>query len=81
MVWIKKLNELFKTYQLGDGGYRKNDENIYQIVNSFGGVDIAINHAKRRMKDFDENLLKPSQYNPGTMVWELVEELTKYLLE
>lgn len=79
--YAKKLNELFKMYQLGDGRYRKNDENIYQIVNTFGGVQAAINHAKRRMEDYDKNLLKPSQYNPGTMVWELVEELTKYLLE
>lgn len=79
--WMRKLNELFKVHQLGDGCYRKNDENIYNIVNTFGGVDIAINHAKRRMKDYDKNILKPSQYNPGTMVWLLVEELRKYLIE
>lgn len=79
--WTKKLNGIFKEYQLGDGCYRKNYESIYDIVDIFGGVDTAIKHAKRRMENYDKNIMKPSQYNPGTMVYQLVEELKKYLLE
>lgn len=77
--WNKKLDELFSEYNLGEGCYKKNYENIYNIVDSFGGVNVAIKNAKRRMSDFDENKDLPSKYDPGTKVHELVMELKKYL--
>lgn len=79
--WNKKLDDIFKRYELGEGKYLKNYDNIYDIVNSFGGVNKAIKNAKRRMKDFQKEYTKPSDYNPGTTVYELVEELKKYLDE
>ena len=79
--WTKKLNDIFKKFQLGDGCYRKNYENIYDIVDIFGGVNTAIKHAKSRMKDYDKRIIKPSQYDPGTMIFQLVSELKKYLME
>ena len=79
--WQKKLNEIFKQYQLGDGYYRKNYENIYDLVDSFGGVKNAINNAKRRMAAFRDGIDKPSQCDPGTMVYRLVQDLKRYLEE
>lgn len=79
--WQEKLDKIFKEYALGDGSYRKNYEDIYSIVDTYNGVDTAIKNAKRRMNKFDENKDKPSQYDPGTMVYKLVEELKSYLDE
>lgn len=79
--WNKKLDEIFAQYNLGDGTYRKNYEDIYSLVDSFDGVNTAIRNAKRRMADFDESKDLPSEYDPGTKVHELVIELKKYLDE
>ena len=79
--WNEKLNDVFKQYNLGSGKYQKNYENIYDMVNCNDGVNIAIKNAKRRMSDFNKNEYKPSEYNPGTTVYKLVEELKKYLDE
>lgn len=80
-AWNKKLDEFFKKFHLGDGTYKKNYDNIYDIVNSFDGVNSAINNAKRRMSSFKDGVDKPSEYDPGTMVYKLVEELKVYLDE
>ena len=66
---------------MGNCTYRKNDENIYDLVNTFDGVNNAIKNAKRRMASFREGIDKPSEYDPGTKVHELVQELKKYLDE
>lgn len=79
--WNEKLSEIFKQYNLGDGVYRKNYENIYDLVNIYDGVNNAIKNAKRRMARFDEKRDVPSQFDPGTMVFKLVEELKRYLDE
>lgn len=77
--WNKKLDEIFSEYSLGDGLYKKNYEDIYNILDSFGGVNTAIKNARRRMADFDDKKDLPSKYDPGTKVHELVIELKKYL--
>lgn len=79
--WNIKLDEIFKQYNLGTGKYQKNYENIYNMVNIFDGVNTAIKNAKRRMSEFDKEKCKPSKYDPGTMVYKLVEELNLYLDE
>ena len=79
--WIEKLNKIFEQYQLGEGKYHKNYDNIYDLVNSFDGVNTAIGHAKRRMNTFKKEIDKPSGYDPGTMVYKLVQELKVYLEE
>lgn len=79
--WNKKLDKIFNEYGLGDGTYHKNYEDIYKIVNTFDGVNTAIKNAKRRMSEFRKGIDKPSDYNPGTTVYILVEELNKYLNE
>lgn len=79
--WNEKLNEIFKQYNLGDGIYRKNYDNIYDLVNVYDGVNSAIRNAKRRMAGFVDERDIPSQYDPGTMVYKLVEDLKRYLDE
>lgn len=76
--WVKKLNDIFKQRQLGAGEYQKNCEDIYELVCKDGGVDRAIRNAKRRMESFDENGRKPSEFDPGTTVYKLVEDLKKF---
>lgn len=79
--WNKKLDQIFKELNLGEGRYRKNYEDIYNIVNVDDRVDLAIKNAKRRMSGFDERRCKPSAYDPGTMVYKLVEELKIFIDE
>lgn len=74
-AWNEKLDNIFEQYQLGNGTYQKNYENIFDLVNSFNGVDTAINNAKRRMAEYTVGVDRPSEYDPGTMVYKLVEEL------
>lgn len=77
--WNAKLDEIFKKNNLGDGTYQKNYDEIYNMVNIYDGVDVAIKHAKRRMAEFEKGGYKPSEYDPGTMVHKLVEALKVYL--
>lgn len=77
--WYDKLSEIFSNRNLGDGSYRKNYEDIFNIINQSNGLASAIRHAKRRMSDYKTQ--KPSEYDPGTMVYKLAEELKKYLDE
>ncbi len=76
--WNAKLDELFKSHGLSKDGYGKNIKNLYEILDSFDGVQTAIKNAKKRMADFSQNN-KPSKYAPGTTVHILVEELREYL--
>ena len=76
--WNEKLDVLFKEYGLSEDGYQKNYEDLYDMLDSFGGVNTAIKNAKRRMSEFAESDV-PSEFAPGTTVHILVEELRKYL--
>lgn len=78
-LWYDKLNKIFFDYNLGNGTYEKNYEEIYNMVNIYDGVNTAIKNAKRRMANFDETRNKPSEYDPGTEVYKLVEQLKSYL--
>ncbi len=77
--WNAKLDELFKSKGLSKSGYKKNINDLYELLDSFGGVQKAINNAKNRMKEFKSKKSKPSEYAPGTTVHILVEELRGYL--
>lgn len=61
------------------GHIKKNYDDIYSLVDIYGGVTVAIKHAKRRMAEFERGGYKPSEYDPGTMVYKLVESLKVYL--
>lgn len=77
--WNAKLDEIFKKNNLGDGTYKKNYDDIYSLVDRCDGVTDAIKHAKRRMAEFEKGEYRPSEYDPGTMVYKLVESLKAYL--
>jgi hypothetical protein len=78
--WNSKLDELFKQYNLNSGKYDKNLEQHYYMLDSFGGVDTAIKHARRRMSKFKNDKGQPSTFDPGTTVFLLVEALREYLV-
>lgn len=77
--WFDKVDDLFKQYALANGKYEKNNPDIFVLLKSFGGVDAAINNAKRRMSGFDSTKDKPSEFDPGTTVHLLTDDLMKYI--
>ena len=75
--YIDFLNNRFQ--ELGFGKYKKNMINIFDILMEHGDPKLAIRYAKRIIKDGQGKT--PTEIAPGTKVYELVEELAKYLLE
>ncbi len=75
--YISFLNAKFM--ELGLGKYRKNMENIFDILLEKGNPKLAIRYAKRIIEEGKGKT--PAEIAPGTKVFELVEELTKYLPE
>lgn len=75
--YISFLNDKFK--ELGIGKYQKNMNDIFTILMKYGNSKLAIRYAKRIMKDGAGKT--PTEIAPGTKVYELVEELVKYLPE
>lgn len=75
-MWV-----VFDKDDFGEGKYQKNYEDIYHMVDTYDGVNTAIKNAKRRMAGYKKGIDKASEYNPGTTVYRLVEELKKYLDE
>lgn len=75
--YIAFLNDKFR--ELGIGKYQKNMKNIFDSLIEYGDPKLAIRYAKRIIK---EGVGKtPTEIAPGTKVYELVEELVKYLPE
>ena len=75
--YITFLNDKFK--ELGIGKYQKNMQDIFKILLEHGNPKLAIRYAKRIIKDGVGKT--PTEIAPGTKVYELVEELAKYLPE
>ena len=73
----KFLNEKFQ--ELGIGKYEKNMDDIFETLMNGGNPKLAIRYAKRIIKNGEERT--PAEIAPGTKVYELVEELAKYLPE
>ncbi|MCI8962076.1 MAG: RloB domain-containing protein, partial [Clostridia bacterium] len=73
--YISFLNDKFR--ELGIGKYQKNMKNIFDILMEKGKPKLAIRYAKRIIKDGQGKT--PTEIAPGTKVYELVEELVKYL--
>lgn len=75
--YITYLNNKFK--KLGIGKYKKNMKDIFNILSNHGNPKMAIKYAK---KIINENKNRyPNDIAPGTTVYQLVEELSKYLPE
>ena len=75
--YISFLNDRFK--ELGIGKYQKNMQDIFDVLLKQGNPKLAIRYAKRIIKDGEGKT--PTDIAPGTRVYELVEELAKYLPE
>ena len=75
--YIRFLNDKFR--ELGLGKYQKNMKNIFDILMKEGSPKLAIRYAKRIIKEGQGRT--PTEIAPGTKVYELVEELVKYLPE
>ena len=75
--YIRFLNEQYS--QLGLGKYKKNAVDTFEILMTCGNPKLAIRYAKRIIKEHKD--LSPTDIAPGTKVYELVEELAKYLPE
>lgn len=75
--YISFLNNKFR--EKGIGKYYKNMNNIFDILLEYGNPKLAIRYAKRIIKEGDGKV--PAEIAPGTRVYELVEELAKYLPE
>lgn len=73
--YVKFLNDKFQ--KLGIGKYEKNMKNIFDILFEQGNPRLAIRYAKSIIKN-DEGKT-PTEIAPGTKVYELAEELAKYL--
>lgn len=71
------LNDKFR--ELGIEKYQKKMDNIFDILMEYGKPKLAIRYAKRIIKDGQGK--SPTEIAPGTKVYELVEELAKYLPE
>ncbi|MFA6101339.1 MAG: RloB family protein [Victivallaceae bacterium] len=57
--------------------YKKNDENMYSLLEQFQGAAIA--HARKMLETQEALKIPPSRMNPATRVHLLVEELTRYI--
>ena len=75
--YIEYLNNKFT--ELGIGKYAKNMENIFDVLLEHGNPKLAIRYAKRIINEHQG--MTPTMIAPGTKVYELVEELVKYLPE
>ena len=75
--YIEFLNN--KLVELGIGKYAKNMENIFDVLLEHGNPKLAIRYAKRIINE--RRGMTPTMIAPGTKVYELVEELVKYLPE
>ena len=75
--YIKFLNTKFSELKIGK--YAKNMENIFEILLEHGNPRLAIRYAKRIINEHQG--MTPTMIAPGTKVYELVEELAKYLPE
>jgi len=73
--YISFLNDKFRAFGLGK--YQKNMKDIFDILMNKGNPKLAIRYAKRIIKDGQGKTA--TEIAPGTKVYELVEELVKYL--
>ncbi|MEL7655187.1 MAG: RloB family protein [Bacillota bacterium] len=75
--WFEKLDMLFKNLGIVDG-YKKNNEDIFNIATTRGSLKYAIANAIR-MELSHNKYKKPSQCDPCTNVHNLILELQPYI--
>lgn len=75
--YITYLNEEFRKRRIGK--YEKNMDNIFDLLVNYGNPRLACRYARRLLENCGNK--KPSESAPATRVYELAEELAKYLPE
>ena len=75
--YVGFLDEKFR--RLGIGRYQKNMKGLFEILLNHGSPKLAIRYAKRIIEENPGRT--PTDIAPGTTVYELAEELAKYLPE
>lgn len=75
--YISFLNDKYR--ELGIGKYQKNNSATFDILMNKGNPKLASRYARRIIGEHKN--LSPADIAPGTKVYELVEELAKYLPE
>ena len=75
--YVRFLNDKYDSMDLGK--YQKNRKETFQILMDVGNPKLAIRYAKRIINEHEG--MSPTDIAPGTKVYELVEELAKYLPE
>ena len=73
--YIRFLNERYAEFGLGK--YKKNDNETFNILMNHGTPKLASRYARRIIREHEGQ--SPADIAPGTKVYELVEELAKYL--
>ncbi len=77
MDYVRFLNDKFAELKIGK--YQKNMDNIFDVLLECGNPKLAIRYAKRIAEEHVGET--PTEIAPGTRVYELVEELARYLPE
>lgn len=73
--YIKTINNYYRKY--GINKYQKNSDETFRYLLEYGDPKAAIRYAKKIISSHPSST--PSNIAPGTKVYELVEELAKYL--
>lgn len=76
--WVEKLDLLFKKCNIDTDGYKKNNEDIFNIATTQGSLKSAITNAMRIEQNYGEDNV-PSQCDPCTKVHHLILELRPYI--
>lgn len=74
----KILNELDKEFKHNNlGNYHKNDKDVFKKVTKDDNLSKAITNSKKLVEKFKDK--KPSESNPMTNVYKIVEDLKEYI--
>lgn len=68
-IWVVFDKDDFNDF---DQAIKDGMDKGYKLVDTFDGVNTAIKNAKRRMSSFRNGIDRPSEYDPGTTVHELL---------
>ena len=75
--YCEKLSQYFKEYNISNGKYKKNMEDIFDILEKHGSMGQAINGSTKLLKEYEDSS-SPAKMKPATTVFKLVEELKEY---
>ncbi len=78
--WVEKLSKIYKDRNINPNGYRKNDEDVFSQVITYGSLRLACRNAARIRNSYPSNMV-PSKRDPCTTVDLLIQQLEPYIQE